>query len=243
LGERFDNVMKTKLVLILLCFTCPLFAQRPVAKAPVKKMPVAVPAASTPALVKTDEKGLVSGRTYTNSVFGFQITFPDTWLIPGNDFEDHMKSQGYDISLRTPANVTGASKIQLDRSLQKVKVLVTAYRSLPGSADNAIMRVAVEDLTMTPQVKDAVDYFDLMRSQFTVMKLPADFKYSETQAEKLGAKQFAYLDTSSNAGKKRMYATVRNGNAIIFTLSYTKAEDLATMRQILAGGDFRIQNK
>jgi len=114
---------------------------------------------------------------------------------------------------------------------------------MPGSNDNAIMRAAVEDLTLTPQVKDAVDYFDLMRSQFAVMKLPADFKYSETQAEKLGAKQFAYLDTASNAGKKRMYATVRNGYAILFTLSYTKPEDLAAMRQILAGGDFRIQNK
>ena len=107
-------------------------------------------------------------------------------------------------------------------------------------ADNAIMRVAIEDLTMTPQVKDAVDYFDLMRSQFAVMKLPADFKYSETQAEKLGVKQFAFLDTSTAAGKKRMYATVRNGIAILFTLSYTKPEDLATMRQILAGGNFAL---
>ena len=198
---------------------------------------------STPVDVVTDANGAVSGKTYTNSVYGFRITFPDTWLIPGSDFEDTMKSQGYDISLKTPDSLKGASKIQLDRSLEKVKVLVTAYRSLPGAADNAIMRVAVEDLTMTPQVKDAVDYFDLMRSQFAVIKLPADFKYSETQAEKLGAKQFAYLDTSSTAGKKRMYAMVRNGYAILFTLSYTKAEDLAMMRQILAGGDFRIQNK
>jgi hypothetical protein len=221
-----------------------LFAQAPKPKLPPKKIPAAVPTAkSTPILVKTDANGAVSGKTYTNSVYGFQITFPDTWLIPGSDFEDYMRSQGYDISLKTPDNVTGASKIQLDRSLEKVKVLVTAYRSLPGSADNSILRVAIEDLTMTPQVKDAVDYFDLMRSQFAVMKLPADFKYSETQAEKLGAKQFAYLDTTSNSGKKRMYATVRNGYAILFTLSYTKPDDLATMRQVLAGGDFRIQNK
>ena len=191
----------------------------------------------------TDANGTVSGKTYTNSVYGLQITFPDTWLIPAGDFEDYMRSQGHDISLKTPDNVTGVSKVQLDRSLQKVKVLVTAYRSMPGSTDNAIMRVAAEDLTLTPQVKDAVDYFDLMRSQFSVMRLPADFKYSETQAEKLGAKQFAYLDTSSLAGKKRMYATVRNGYAILFTLSYTKPEDLAAMRQILADGDFRLQNK
>jgi hypothetical protein len=236
--------MKTKFVLIVFLLGCTAVAQRPAVKTPPRKIPAAVPVAETPtAPVVTGADGEVSGKTYSNSVYGFRITLPDTWLIPGNDFEDYVKLQGYDISLKTPDNVTGASKIQLDRSLQKIKVLVTAYRSLPGSADNAIMRVAIEDLTMTPQVKDAVDYFDLMRSQFAVMKLPADFKYSETQAEKLGQKQFAYLDTSSSAGKKRMYATVRNGYAILFTLSYTKAEDLATMRQILASGDFRLQNK
>ena len=229
------------LVALLFCASAAV-AQKPVVKAPAKKFPAAVPVAETsPPPIVTGTDGQVSGKTYTNSVYGFRITFPDTWLIPGNDFEDYMKSQGYDISLKTPDNVTGASKIQLDRSLQKIKVLVTAYRSLPGSTDNAIMRVAIEDLTMTPQVKDAVDYFDLMRSQFGVMKLPVDFKYSETQAEKLGAKQFAYLDTSSNSGKKRMYATVRNGYAILFTLSYTKADDLAAMRQVLSGGTFNLK--
>lgn len=222
-----------------------IFGPLAIAQKPApKKIPAAVPIAETkPAPVVTGAEGEVTGKTYTNSVYGFRITFPETWLIPGNEFESNLRSRGVDISLKAPENLAGASKIQLERSLEKVKVLVTAYRSLTGSNDNAIMRVAVEDLTMTPQVKDAVDYFDLMRSQFTVMKLPPDFKYSETQAEKLGAKQFAFLDTSSNAGKKRMYATVRNGYAILFTLTYTKADDLVAMRQILAGGDFRLQNK
>lgn len=218
--------------------------QKPAAKAAPKKIPAAVPVAeTTPAPVVTGADGEVSSKTYTNSVYGFRITFPDTWLIAGSDFESNLRSQGFDISLKAPENLNGASKIQLERSLERVKVLVTGYRSIPGANDSAIIRVAVEDLTMTPQVKDAVDYFDLMRSQFAVMKLPADFKYSETKAEKLGAKQFAFLDTSSSAGKKRMYATVRNGHAVMFTLSYTKAEDLATMRHILAGGNFRLQNK
>ena len=236
--------MRSLFAVFVVAIAASSFAQVPHRKIPPKRIPAAVPASKTaPSAAITDANGTVSGHIYTNSVYGFRITFPDAWLIPGADFEDYMKSQGFDISLKTPDNLKGASKIQMDRSLQKVKVLVTAYRSMPGSTDNAIMRVAVEDLTMTPQVKDAVDYFDLMRSQFAVMKLPADFKYSETQAEKLGAKQFAYLDTTSAVGKKRMYATVRNGYAILFTLSYTKAEDLAAMRQILAGGDFRLQNK
>lgn len=233
--------MKLIFLLLSLSIASNSLAQKPVSKPAAKKIPDAVPVAAP--VEETDADGEVSGRTYTNTVYGFRVTFPDTWLIPGNDFEGYMKSQGFDLSLNSPSNLTGASKLQMERYLERVKILVTGYRSLPGSTDNAIMRVAVEDLTMTPQVKDAVDYFDLMRSQFAMMKTPADFKYSETQAEKLGAKQFGFLDTSSKAGKKRMYATVRNGVALLFTLSYTKPDDLATMRQILAGADFKLQNK
>lgn len=232
--------MKYTAILITLILSSVSFAQ-PAKRAPKpvpKQTPVAVPVKST--VVETDELGRVEGKTYTNTVFNFRIAFPDTWLIPDRDFEDYMKSQGHDISLKAPDNVGRVDKLQIDKALAKVKMLVTAYRALPGMADNAIMRISVEDLRMNPAVKDAVDYFDLMRSQFAVMKLPADFKYSETQAEKLGAKQFGFIDTSSNAGKKRMYATVRNGFAIMFTLTFTKPEDLATMREILAGGDFAL---
>ena len=213
--------------------------QKPAPKPAPKKPPAVVPVRSE--VVETGEDGDVSGRTYTNTVYGFRIQFPDSWLIPDRDFEDVMKSKGFDITLKAPENLSGAGKLQVEKALEKVKLLVTAYRSMPGSKDNAILRVSVEDLRTVPAVKDAVDYFDLMRSQFAVMKLPPDFKYSETQAEKLGVKQFAFLDTSSNAGRKRMYATVRNGFAIMFTLSYTKPEDLATMRQILATGKFALK--
>jgi hypothetical protein len=217
------------------------FAQKPARRPAPKKPPAVVPVKSE--VVETGEYGEVSGRAYTNTVYGFRITFPDAWLVPDRDFEDVMKSKGFDITLKAPENLSGAGKLQVEKALEKVRLLVTTYRSSPGSSDNAILRVSVEDIRTVPAVKDAVDYFDLMRSQFAVMKLPSDFKYSETQAEKLGAKQFAFLDTSSNAGKKRMYATVRNGYAIMFTLSYTKPEDLATMRQILAAGDFKLQTK
>ncbi len=185
-----------------------------------------------------NDRGTVSGRTYTNHGLAFEVTFPETWLIPGDDFEDHLKSQGIDVTLKAPESIGKASKIQLERALQKVQILLTAYRSMPGTADNAVVRISTEDIRLNTAIKDAVDYFDLMRSQFAVMKLPADFKYSETQAEQLGKKQFAFLDTSSNAGKKRMYATVRNGVAIMFTLSYTKDEDLQVLRKIMSAGNF-----
>ena len=112
---------------------------------------------------------------------------------------------------------------------------------MPGATDNAIVRISVEDLTANPQIKDAVDYFDAIGATYAAMKLPADFKYSAAKAEKLGAKQFAFLDTSADAGKKRMYATVRKRFAIMFTISYTKDDDLQTLRHVLEQGNFTLK--
>ena len=202
-----------------------------------KPKPRSTPIKAVPSV----DKGTVSGRTYTNRTFRFEVTFPNTWLIPGDDFEAYMKKQGFDLALKAPDSLPPVSKAKVDQAIKNVQILLTAYRSMPGEADNAIVRISVEDLVLNPQIKDAVDYFDAIRSGFASMKLPADFKYSETQAEKLGTMQFGYLDTSTAAGKKRMYATVRDGFAVMFTISYSKDTDLQTLRQVLEQGNFRLK--
>lgn len=212
------------------------FSSGIVAQVDNRKFPASVPVKEVPQ--PASKITVVEGRTYRNADLGFAITFPDSWLMPGDDFEDQMRSQGFDLSLKAPETLGKASRIQVDRALERVKVLVTAYRAMPGSKDNAILRVAAEDLSEVPEVTDAVDYFDLMRSQFAVMKLPPDFKFSETQAEQLGKRQYGFLDTSSDAGKKRMYATVRGRTALIFTLSYQTDEDLKTFRQIMSAIEY-----
>lgn len=212
------------------------------------KIPAGVPIKAgtkfTPAAVATQkdtvDPGKIEGKTYTNMTFGFEVVFPDTWLIPGDDFEGFMKDKGYDLSVRVKATDPQA-KANVKRFEKQVTLLLTAYRSMPGTPDNGIVLISVEDLTDSPKVEDAVDYFDLMRAQISTMKLPTDFKYSEVGAEKLGAKQFAYLETSSKAGKKRMYATVRGRHAIMFTLSYSADDDLVTLRRILEEGNFSIK--
>lgn len=221
-----------------------LFSIASIAQTNPKPKAVAKPQpkpASTAAKKPAVDMGSVSGRTYANRSFGFEVTFPDTWLIPGSDFEAYMKKQGFDLTLKAPDSLPPASKAKVNSALKRVHILLTAYRSMPGSTDNAIVRISVEDLAANPQIKDAVDYFDAVRAMYKTMKLPADLKYGETEAEKLGTMQFGYLDTSSKAGKKRMYATVRRGFAVMFTLSYTNDADLETLRTVLSTGNFALK--
>ncbi len=217
-------------------------ATKPAEKIAAK--PAAKPNAAT-TIRQTDknaiDKGEVSGNNYTNAAFNFEITLPDEWIIPGDDFEKVAREQGFDLNLQTPKAVNPLVQTKLNQTASRVSVLFNAFKSVAGTDETAILRVSVEDLRTLPQVKDAVDYFDLMRETYKNIKLPADFKYSETQAERLGRMQFAFLDTANGTVKKRMYATVRIGYAVMFTLTYKNAEDLTAIKNALAAGNFRLK--
>lgn len=197
-------------------------------------------------VVKTEPKpgidpGKVYLRTYTNEMFNFAVTFPDSWLIPDPDFEAYMKTQGFDLSLKFPPGLSQQAKGRLKNTTKQLTVLLTAYKYLPGMENNAVVRISVEDLKNFPQVKDAVDYIDAMRATFKSLPPIAGFKYFETQAEQLGKKQFAYIDTETKDDKRRLYATVKSGQAILFSITYTEKPDLEVLRQILTDGNFSLK--
>ncbi len=171
--------------------------------------------------------GKVEDRTYRNSKFGFELTIPDNWFIGGEDFEQVLREKGHDLSVVTTAGSPSRS----------IDILMTAFRSEPGSG-GAILRITSENLKSHPQIKDAVDYFDAITAAYSTDRLPPDFVYSSIKAERLGQKQFAYMNTSSTSGKKRMYATVKSGFAVMFTLSYTDDVDLQTIRRVLETAKF-----
>ena len=188
--------------------------------------------------------GTVSGRTYTDRGLGFEITFPDTWLIAGNDFIGYMKAKGFDLTPRPPKAADLASQGKVNADFKRLRILLTAYRSLPSTAENGVVRIAAESirsLNTNRPIADAVDYVDLMRSQIGAVRMPAGYTYSETKAEKLGNNQFAYVDTSQGEVKTRVYVTVRNGYAILFSLDYFSDSDLETFRDFLARANFALK--
>lgn len=202
------------------------------------------PFIETPARITSDpnfDAGEIIGKTYANNNFNFSVTLPDDWEIADEDFAQRLKKEGFDLSVETPKAASATAQSNLNAAVNRVRVLLTAYKASPETNQNAILRVSIEDLSSVPQVKDAVDYFDLMRATYRNIKLPAGFKYSETQAERLGAMQFGFLDISAGKGKKRMYATVQGGHALMFTLTYNTDEDLAALKNVLAAGDFRLR--
>ncbi|MBX3280950.1 MAG: hypothetical protein KF756_00580 [Acidobacteria bacterium] len=225
---------------LLLCVSSGFSQKRPGA---TKKLPASIPVkdgTETREAVKKLDSGSVTGRSYINPTLSFQVTFPDSWLIPGPDFDEYMKSSGFDLHTVNSEALGPLAKKQFSKN---VTVLLTAYRSMPGTPDNAFVLIAAENISSVPQIKDAVDYMDAVRQSLVNAKLPPGFKVGETSAEKLGAMQFAFLDTSSGVQKRRLYATVRQGYAVLFTVAYLKDEDLATARDVLAKGDIFLPTR
>jgi len=101
--------------------------------AQAKKTSARIPAkpAASPVTTPAVPAGSVSGHTYTNRGLGFEITFPDIWLIAGSDFIAYMKSKGVDITPKPPKASNPASQKKIDADFRRLKILLTVYRSLP----------------------------------------------------------------------------------------------------------------
>ncbi|MBK7931898.1 MAG: hypothetical protein IPK01_00090 [Acidobacteria bacterium] len=239
----------TKLILATIFALTAISLQAQTAKPTPSSIPVGVlvkPGTKTTAMKSKAEldPGILSGQIYTHIDLGFDITFPATWVIPGIDTEKYWKERGYELRPKINRN-DPQQAANIRRYEKQVTLLLTAYRSAIGTPGNAVLLISAEDLSTNPKIKDAVDYFDLMRAQIGTMKLPPDYEYSVTNAERLGAQQFAFLDITAAKEKKRLYATVRDGYAIILAFTYHETEDLAAFRRILEEANFslRTQNK
>ena len=204
-----------------------------------KATPTPTPAPAEDLVVKNG--GAIHEKVYSSTRFGFAVTIPDAWYFAGRDFESMLLKDGIDLRVKAPNTIGQTARTAVDRSVKDLDILFTAFRTDAESKNSAILRVAAEDLKLEPAIKDAVDYFDAIRATYKALPLPSDFQYSETQAEQLGSTQFAFLDTSSKAGKKRVYAIVRDRHAVVFALTYTADEDLVTLQRMLVEGNFDLK--
>ena len=209
----------------------------------------AMPPRSSPPTAKSQPsrpiaQGSITGGVYKNSSLGFSFPLPDSWTVATPEFATYMKRKGVDISPKPPRAADLSSQTKVDSNFKRLNILLTTYRGLPGSQENSMIQVAAEDvmhLDTNRSVKDAVDYVDLMRAQLGSVHMPANYKYSETQAEKLGPNQFAYLDTEDSQGKTRIYVTVRKGFAILFSINYVADIEVETLRDLLARATFALK--
>ncbi len=179
--------------------------------------------------------GKIVGNSYKNNFFGVKITVPENWLAQESEVGRAIKQAGSEIVKGKTAQTQKA----FEDANQRLTVLFTASKDILGIENNAVIVFAAEKKAPLMQIRNGQDYLRLNIQAFKKLKLPPDFKYSETiKSEKFGSETFYYLDVERSSSRQRFYAIYRKGYALFFTLSYFNNEDLETMKEILRKSDF-----
>jgi hypothetical protein len=72
---------------------------------------------------------------------------PDDWEIADDNFAQSLKNEGFDLSVETPKAAKASAQNKLNAAVNRVQILLTAYKASPETNKNAILRVSVEDLS------------------------------------------------------------------------------------------------
>jgi len=201
-----------------------------------KTAPKAAPPAKKAAAAELD-KGTIEDGQYTNKYFGITFQVPENWQVQEEIVNKIIKDEG----AKSVKAKTNAGQKALNQASNRVTVAVTAFKNQFLSNDNASFVLSFEDLRPVPTVKDAVDYLQLLVTTLKQVQLPPEMKYSEIQAEKLGTRQFGFIEINRKEATQRMYVTVKKNYAIFFVFTYNDAADLETMRTMLANGNFALK--
>lgn len=231
--------MRNFLTIIFLCAVVLLatndsFAQKARPKTKPKPKPSPSPIAAAPAKV---DLGKLSGNIYTNDFFELKFDFPLGWLVGDNVLEKQLKEIA-----ETQLQATSAGRQKsLNQAVDRVTPLLGGYKKLPGMPENASLRVMVEDLRALPQIKNGKDYLAQMVNTLKVVKMPANFKYSEVKSETIDNLALDYLESSTGDAKKRLYVAVRKNFAVLLAIDYYEDADFEALHKILTEADLNYK--
>lgn len=196
------------------------FAQKPGRRAIVPKSAVAQ---------SQLDLGKLDGNTHTNDFFALKIEFPLGWLVGDHTLEAQLVAitKG-GIQTKNPQNQKAMSQ-----AVDRVTPLLGGYKALPGTPQNSNLRIIAENLRTLPQVKDGKDYLEAMLTTIKAVQLPPGFEVSEIKSETVNNVPLDYLETSFNGSRKRAYALVRKGYALLLTIESYDDTDFDTLHKVL----------
>jgi hypothetical protein len=196
-----------------------------------KPKPKPTPAPVAPVKV---ELGKLSGNSYANDFFGLKFDFPLGWLVGDNVLEKQLKEIA-EAQLQTTGGA--ARRKAVKQAIDRVTPLLGGYKKLPGMPENASLRVMVEDLSTLPSMTDGKTYLAQMLKNLKMLKMPADFKYSEIKTETIDNLPLDYIESSTGGAKKRVYATVRKKFAVLIAIDYYEDADFEALHKVLTEAD------
>lgn len=183
---------------------------------------------------KVVSMGEMNDGTYTNDYFGLTFSVPEDWTILSQEEMLEITKEGNKLI----AGDDESKEEMLDLAKVKVLNLASAYKHELGYLDGYNPNIACigENLSLAGLViKTGEDYLNATKEVLEGTDLSIEFK--DIVTETLGSKEFDVLQSEIDLGvivvTQKMYATIIDGYALFFTISYADDEQKAELEDIL----------
>lgn len=224
--------MRKILTIILLTICFAFFANNSYAQKTKSRI-----AKTQAAAQKKVDLGNLSGNTYTNDFFELKLEFPYGWLVGDNVLEAQLQQ----ITQAQIQAKDARSQKTLNRAIDRVTPLLGGYKKLPGTPENANLRVVVEDLSPLPQIKNGKYYLARLLASLKLIKMPSTVSYSEVKNETINGNSLDYIEAVSGSAKKRIYTVIRKGFAVLISIDYYEDADFNALHKVLTEADLNYK--
>ncbi len=184
--------------------------------------------------------GRVENAVYQNTYFGLSVSLPPAWNIQDEAARKQLMELGGKMMAGKDRNLKAAVKAS---DLTTVNLFSAFEHPLgaPVMFNPSIMCVA-ERIRQAPGVKRGRDY--LFHARRAMEASAMKFKFSgEVESETLGGRVFDVLpmemDISGMTVRQRYYATIDQGYALCFIISFVTPEQETVARDILKTVKFK----
>jgi hypothetical protein len=181
------------------------------------------------------DAGRFEGSVYHNDYLGLTIALPANWSIQDSQLNKETARTGGQMLAGSSENLQAALKEGEQRTVQ----LFNVFKYLPGSPvpDNPYVYAYAQDVSHSPGIKIGGDYLFHARRFLEAGQLKFSFP-REVYTETLAGVEFQVMSAEliiPPAGKmvQEHFATVRKGQALVFTLSFWTEEERTELRNVL----------
>lgn len=178
--------------------------------------------------------GKLRQNTYTNDFFELKIEFPTGWLVGDNGLEAPLM----EIQKASVQTKNAKDQAALNKAMNRVTPLLGGYKAMPGSVEeNSNMRIVVENLVTTPQIKTSRDYLKAMLATLRMTKLPPNYSISGIEFELIDGKIVNYIEAKYLTSQRRSYVIVKKRFAVLITIDAYNQTEFDALHQVWEKSD------
>lgn len=185
-----------------------------------------------------DVYGRVEGNTYTNPYFGFTVAIPEGWYIASREEFAQILQNTMDFL----NSETGEGTIDLE-AMQVIPMLFTSFYPLDyAGGTNPYISIMAQNISQYAAfIKDARSYLNIRVQGIKASGI--DMTFEEVETVKISGKELARVKgIQTFAGidvYQTMYVFLKDGFAVLFTLSSFTEEEARQLEDVMNSVNFR----